>query len=110
MADRVLRFILYLVNMRIPPEPTPNGTEPASWTTVLWMSVVALIGFSFAVYRFLQFSEAGAQLHNVRLTRIELYIYRGTGPWGVIAVFIVMGIFGLYNAIVNVRDLRSRKH
>lgn len=97
--------------MRTPPEkPNHSETEPASWTTVFWMSVVALIGFSFAIYRFLQFSQAGAQLHTIRLTRIELYIYRGTGPWGVMAVFIVMGIFGLYNAIINVRDLRSRKH
>ncbi|MCF6402698.1 hypothetical protein L3C95_10890 [Chitinophaga filiformis] len=92
-----------------PEQPTSNETEPASWTTVIWMSVVALIGFGFAVYRFLQFSEAGNQLHNVRLTRIELYIYRATGHWGVIAVFIIMGIFGLYNAIINIRDLRSRK-
>jgi hypothetical protein len=73
------------------------------------MAVVALIGFSFAIYRFLQFSEAGAELKTVRLSRIELYIYRSTGPWGVIAVFIIMGIFGLYNAITGIRGLRSRK-
>ncbi|WP_149694768.1 hypothetical protein [Chitinophaga sp. CF418] len=96
--------------MRTTPEqPTPKETEPASWTTVIWMLVVALIGFGFAIYRFLQFSETAGQLHAVRLTRIELYIYRATGHWGVIAIFIIMGVFGLYNAIINLRDLRSRK-
>ena len=92
-----------------PQQPTPPETEPASWTTVIWMSVVALIGFSFAIYRFLQFSQAAGELQAVRLTRIELYIYRATGHWGIIAVFIIMGVFGLYNAITGIRDLRSRK-
>lgn len=92
-----------------PEQPTPKQKEPASWTTVIWMSVVALIGFSFALYRFLQFSQAAGELNTVRLTRIELYIYRATGHWGVIAVFLIMGIFGLYNAIINVRELRSSK-
>ncbi|PWV49756.1 hypothetical protein [Chitinophaga sp. S165] len=92
-----------------PERPTPEEKEPASWTTVIWMSVVALTGFGFAVYRFLQFSQAAGQLNTVRLTRIELYIYRATGEWGVIFVFIIMGVFGLYNAIINVRQLRSGK-
>ena len=92
-----------------PQQPTPPETEPASRTTVIWMSVVALIGFSFAIYRFLQFSQAAGELQAVRLTRIELYIYRATGHWGIIAVFIIMGVFGLYNAITGIRDLRSRK-
>lgn len=108
--NRALYFYLYIVAMRANPEqPTPKETDPASWTSVIWMLVVALIGFGFAIYRFLQFSQAAGQLKAVRLTRIELYIYRATGHWGVIAVFIIMGIFGLYNAIVNVRELRSSK-
>src|SRR5262245_9332063 len=92
-----------------PEQPTPKEKEPASRTTVFWMSVIALIGFGFAIYRFLQFSEAAEQLKTIRLTRIELYIYRATGPWGVVVVFIIMGVFGLYNAIINVRQLRSSK-
>jgi hypothetical protein len=109
-VDRALSFYLYIVHMQTPPQqPTPKEKEPASRTTVIWMSVVALIGFGFALYRFLQFSQAAGQLHDVRLTRIELYIYRATGHWGVIAVFVMMGIFGLYNAIINARQLRSGK-
>lgn len=92
-----------------PEQPTPKETEPASWTTVIWMSVVALIGFGFAIYRFVQFSQSAGQLKGVRLTRIELYIYRATGHWGVIVAFVIMGVFGLYSVIMNIRDLRSRK-
>jgi hypothetical protein len=109
-VDRPLSFYLYIVHMQTTPEqPTPKEKEPASWTAAIWMSVVALIGFGFALYRFLQFSQAAGQLNAVRLTRIELYIYRATGHWGVIAVFIIMGIFGLYNAIINVRERSSSR-
>jgi hypothetical protein len=71
------------------------------------MLVVALIGFGFAIVRLIQFTTLEHPLRGLRLTRIELYIYRATGHWGVIIIFLLMGIFGLYNAIKTSRSIRS---
>jgi len=99
--------------MRTTPEqPSSEEKEPVTRTAVVWMFVITLIGFGFAIYRFTQFYGATVPSQMGRLTRIELYIYRALGPWGVIAVFIIMGLYGLYNAIIGMRQLRlqSRKH
>lgn len=92
-----------------PEQPTSDEKEPASWSTVIWMLVISLIGFGFAITRFMQFTQQEHPLRGLRLTRIELYIYRATGQWGVIIIFIIMGIFGLYNAIKAFRSVRSRQ-
>ena len=82
--------------------------EASSWTTVLWTSAVALIGFGFAVCRYLQF-EYGFDVGTFnRLSRIELYIYRATGHWGIIIIFLIMGLLGLVQAIMAVRELRRK--
>ncbi|SFE05222.1 hypothetical protein SAMN05518672_104280 [Chitinophaga sp. CF118] len=86
-----------------------NNEEESSWTTVLWTSIVALIGFGFAIYRYMQFSGMLATGDALRITRIELYIYRATGKWGIMAAFILMGIVGLYYTIYHIRAIRNRK-
>lgn len=97
--------------MRTTPEqPTSEEKEPASRSTMIWMLIVALIGFGFAILRFIQFTTQEHPLRGIRLTRIELYIYRATGHWGVIVIFLLMGFFGLYNAIKTSRSLRSSRH
>lgn len=92
-----------------PEQPMSEEKEPASRSTLIWMIVVALIGFGFAIFRFIQFTTQEHPLRSVRLTRIELYIYRATGYWGVIVIFLLMGVFGLYNAIKTSRALSSSK-
>lgn len=94
-----------------PEQPTSEEKETTSRTAVIWMFIVALIGFGFAIYRSIQFYGVTEPLKMARLTRIELYIYRGLGPWAVIVVFLIMGLYGLYNAINGMRQLRpnSRK-
>lgn len=86
-----------------------NNEEESSWTTVIWTSIVTLIGFGFAVYRYLQFSNMLHSGERPRITRIELYIYRGTGKWGVVAAFVLMGIVGLYYTISHIRAIKSKK-
>ena len=83
-----------------------NNEEESSWMTVIWTSIITLIGFGFATYRYLQFAD---MVKMPRLTRIELYIYRATGKWGVVAAFVLMGIAGLYYTIYHVRAIRSKK-
>jgi hypothetical protein len=86
-----------------------NNEEESSWTTVIWTSVVTLIGFGFAIYRYLQFSGMLDSGESPRITRIELYIYRATGKWGVVAAFVLMGITGLYYTINHVRAIKNKK-
>lgn len=73
-----------------------KNTETASWGQVILSVAVAVIGFGFAVFRYLQFSGMAADL---RLSRIERPIYRLAGKWGIIAIFILMGLTGVYYAI-----------
>lgn len=84
------------------PEQQP---DTPSWSQVIWSAVVAAIGFGFAIYRYLQFSGAAAEL---RLSRLERPLYRLAGKWGIITVFILMGIVGLYNAVKHYRNLRKQ--
>ena len=93
----------------IPDQPTSNEKEPTSWSTVIWMFVIALIGFGFAIVRLIQFTQLEHPLRGLRLTRIELYIYRATGQWGIIIIFVIMGVYGLYNAIKAYKAIRSNK-
>lgn len=91
-------FALYLVThsfMNNLKHPEKNS-ETASWGQVIWAVAVAVVGFGFAVFRYLQFSGLSADL---RLSRIERPIYRLAGKWGVITIFILMGLTGLYYAI-----------
>lgn len=83
-----------------------NNEEESSWMTVIWTSIITLIGFGFAVYRYLQFVD---MVHMPRITRIELYIYRATGKWGVVTAFVLMGITGLYYTVYHVRAIKNRK-
>ena len=85
-----------------------NNEATSSWTTVIWMAVVALIGFGFAAYRYMQFSHLTEGADHLRITRIELYIYRATGPWGLVAVFLLMGLFGLYYTIWHIREINRK--
>ena len=82
-----------------------NNEEESSWTSVIWTSIITLIGFGFAIYRYLQFSH---MVQMPRITRIELYIYRATGRWGVVAAFVLMGIVGLYYTIYHVRAMKKK--
>jgi hypothetical protein len=90
-------FAFYLVThsvMNNLPHPK-NNPDTASWSQVILSVAVAVVGFGFAVFRYLQFSGLAADL---RLSRIERPIYRLTGKWGIIAVFILMGLTGVYYA------------
>jgi len=73
-----------------------KNSDTASWGQVILSVAVAVVGFGFAVFRYLQFSGLAVDL---RLSRIERPIYRLSGKWGVIAVFILMGLTGVYYAI-----------
>jgi hypothetical protein len=75
----------------------PNhNSETSSWSQVIWSAAVAVIGFGFAVFRYLQFAGLAGE---VRLSRLERPLYRLTGKWGIVFVFILMGLTGLYYAI-----------
>lgn len=75
--------------------PEKNSAS-ASWSQVILSVAVAVIGFGFAVFRYLQFSGLAA---DMRLSRIERPIYRLAGKWGIITIFILMGLTGVYYAI-----------
>jgi hypothetical protein len=70
-----------------------NNPATSSWAQVFWSAIIAVIGFGFAIYRYLQFSGA---VSSMRLSRLERPIYRLAGKWGLISVFILMGIVGIY--------------
>lgn len=97
-------FFLYIDKMI-----DENNEEESSWTTVIWTVIVMLIGFGFATYRYLQFSGILHPTGVPRITRIELYIYRATGKWGLVAAFVLMGVVGLYYTVYHIRAIRSKK-
>ena len=99
-----MTFFLYIDDMM-----DENNEEESTWTTVIWTSIVTLIGFGFAVYRYIQFSGMLHSLERPRITRIELYIYRAAGQWGVVAVFVLMGVVGLYYTIYHIRAIKGKK-
>jgi len=82
--------------------PSDNSS---SWSQVIGSAVVAAIGFGFAIYRYLQFSGDATGL---RLSRLERPLYRLAGKWGLISVFILMGIVGLYSAVSHYKKRRSK--
>ncbi|HEU4554011.1 MAG TPA: hypothetical protein VFS25_14305 [Chitinophaga sp.] len=86
------------------PSSTPPSSGNSTWGQVLGAAAVALIGFGFAVYRYIQFSGADA---GIRLSRLERPIYRAAGKWGLVIVFLVMGIWGAYAAIKHFRQLKK---
>ncbi|WP_298733806.1 hypothetical protein [uncultured Chitinophaga sp.] len=81
-----------------------KNTDTASWGQVILSVAVAFIGFGFAIFRYLQFSGLAA---NLRLSRIERPIYRLAGKWGIITVFILMGLTGVYYTIRYYRLMRK---
>jgi len=83
------------------PENRPGAS---SWSQVLWAVALAIVGFGFAIYRYLQFSEAAS---GIRLSRLERPLYRLAGKWGLITVFILMGLMGVYYAVKYFRTLRK---
>lgn len=85
-----------------------NKEEESTWTSVLWSLVTMVIGFGFAVYRYLQYAGITGNGH-VRLSRIERVIYRGTGMWGVIISFIIMGLLGLYFSYDHYKNMKRRR-
>jgi hypothetical protein len=78
--------------------------QTSSWTQVVWSVVVTLIGFGFAIYRYLQFSGAAG---SIRLSRLERPIYRLAGKWGLISVFVLMGVVGIYYTIRSYKLLKK---
>lgn len=95
--------------MYIDKMPDENNEEESTWTTVIWTSIVTLIGFGFAVYRYMQFSGMLHSQERPRITRIELYIYRATGQWGVVTVFVLMGVVGFYYTVYHIRAIKGKK-
>lgn len=78
--------------------------ERSSWSQIISSAAVTAIGFGFAIYRYLQYTGLAG---NIRLSRLERPIYRLAGYWGLIAVFTIMGLMGLYLLIKHIR-LRKR--
>jgi len=89
------------MNHQHTPEKRP-GTS--SWSQVLWAVALAIVGFGFAVYRYLQFSGAAS---GIRLSRLERPLYRLAGKWGLITIFILMGLMGVYYAVKYYKALRK---
>jgi hypothetical protein len=85
---------------------TNNTEEEASWSAVLGWLAVTIIGFGFAVLRFLQF-VMNVPI-NLRLSRIERFIYNAFEPSPLIAVFVLMGFVGLYFTITSLRAVRKK--
>jgi hypothetical protein len=73
-----------------------KNSETTSWFHILWAVLVALVGFGFAVFRYIQFSSLAS---GIRLSRLERPIYRLAGKWGIIVIFILMGLTGVYYAV-----------
>lgn len=71
-----------------------KNSESTTWLHVLWAVSVAMVGFGFAVFRYLQLS--GLASTELRLSRLERPIFRLTGKWGVVFIFILIGITGAY--------------
>jgi len=86
------------------PSSTPPSSGTSSWGQVLGSAVVAAIGFGFAVYRYIQFSGAAS---GIRLSRLERPVYRLAGKWGLIVVFLIMGIWGAYATLKHFRQLKK---
>jgi hypothetical protein len=85
-----------------------HDEDRSTWTTVIWTTLLTIIGFGFALLRYLQFyHQFDAGTFN-RLSRIELFIFRATGQWGLIIILLLMGFIGLFNAIIAVREARRR--
>lgn len=86
--------------------PNRHDEDKSTWTTVVWTSLLTIIGFGFALLRYMQFYHNFDAGSFNRLSRIELFIFRATGQWGLIAIMLLMGIVGLFNVIIAVRDVR----
>jgi hypothetical protein len=86
-----------------------SDKEESTWLTVLWSLGIMMIGTGFAICRYIQFFTHGDTGFNPRITRIELYIYRGVGPWGVVAAFSLMAVAGLYYTIYHYRAVTKKK-
>lgn len=85
-----------------------HDEDVSTWTTVVWTTLLTLVGFGFAFLRYMQFyHNFDAGTFN-QLSRIERFIYRATGQWGLIAILLLMGFVGLFNAIIAYREVRRR--
>ncbi|WP_343671931.1 hypothetical protein [Chitinophaga sp.] len=88
--------------------PKRHDEDASTWTTVVWTTLLTLVGFGFAILRYLQFYHDLDLGSFNRLSRVENFIYRATGQWGLIAILLLMGFVGLFNAIIAVREVRRR--
>jgi len=86
------------------PSSSSSSSGSSGWGQVLGAAAVALIGFGFAIYRYIQFSGEGA---GIRLSRIERPIYRAGGKWALIIIFLVMGTWGAYAAVKHFKKLKK---
>ncbi|WPQ65655.1 hypothetical protein SIO70_12420 [Chitinophaga sancti] len=85
-----------------------HDEDASTWTTVVWTTLLTIIGFGFALLRYMQFYHSFDAGSFNRLSRVELFIYRATGQWGLIAIMLLMGFVGLFNAIIAFREVRRR--
>jgi hypothetical protein len=70
-------------------------------TSFIWPLLLTIIGFGFAIWRYIQFSQAE---YMPQLSRLELFVYRAGGKWAVIGVLLLMGVVGLVGTIQRLRE------
>jgi TRAP-type C4-dicarboxylate transport system permease small subunit len=87
----------------------PEDDEDApSWGGVISGLFLLIGGIALIFYRYNQFNSTGDE--KISITRVEMLIYKATGGsiWGLIAVYALIALVGLFLAVSNYTKMRAK--